>query len=196
MIRILFVFLMMPSLLWANDFPALFDVSGVASNDVLNVRAEGAASAPIVGMLAHDANDVEVVALSGNWGQINTGETSGWVSMRYLAAQEPNPDYALAQRLSCYGTEPFWSAEFVQGQKVTFSSPEGSYETPGAGLMIPASGVPGLWAMAYSDSVATFRREMCSDGMSDRMFGLSVALFKRHAGEVALFSGCCSITSY
>lgn len=196
MIRILFVVLMLPSLVWANDLPALYDVTDVASDDVLNVRSEANANGAIVGTLAHNSTEVEVVAITNYWGQINTGENAGWVSMRYLTVQEPNPDYPLAQRLGCYGTEPFWSADFVQGQRVSFSTPEDSYETPGAGLMVPASGVTDLWAMAYGDSVATFRREMCSDGMSDRQFGLSVSIYKVHSGEVALLSGCCSITGY
>lgn len=196
MIRLLAALLFLPTLLWAQEYPALHDVTDVASDDVLNIRAEATSGAPIVGTLAHNAIDVEVIAADGNWGRVNTGEGSGWVSLRYLAQQEPNPDFSLAQRLSCYGTEPFWSADIVQGQRVQFSTPAGDYETPGAGLMVSASGVPGLWALAYGDSVATFRREECSDGMSDRLFGLSVVVFKRHGGEVSLLSGCCSITGY
>ncbi|WP_270725384.1 SH3 domain-containing protein [Shimia sp. Alg240-R146] len=196
MIRLIAALLLLPTLLWAQEYPALHDVTDVASDDVLNIRAEATSGAPIVGTLVHNATDVEVIAADGRWGRVNTGEGSGWVSLRYLARQEPNPDYSLAQRLSCYGTEPFWSADIVQGQRVQFSTPAGDYETPGAGLMVSASGVPGLWALAYGDSVATFRREECSDGMSDRLFGLSVAVFKRHGGEVSLLSGCCSITGY
>ncbi len=196
MIRFLLAFVMLPTLLWADTFPALYDVTGVASDDVLNIRAEATASAETIGALAHNSSNVEVIATAGNWGQINSDEGTGWVSLRYMARQASNPDYALAHRIGCYGTEPFWSAEFVQGQKVQFSSPEGGYETAGAGLVVPASGVTGLWGMAFDDSVASFRREICSDGMSDRQFGLSVALYSHHAGEIALYSGCCSITGY
>ncbi len=196
MIRFLFVFLMLPTLLWADDFPALYDVTGVASDDVLNLRADASASSDIIGALAHNSRNIEVISTSGNWGQVNSDEGTGWVSLRYMARQEPNQDYALAQQLGCYGTEPFWDAEFTQGQKVQFTSPEGGYETTGVGLMVPASGVSGLWALAFGDSVATLRREMCSDGMSDRQFGFSVALYHNHDGEIALLSGCCSITSY
>ncbi|TCK99920.1 SH3 domain-containing protein [Shimia isoporae] len=198
MIRLVAIFLLLPGLLWANDLPALYDVTGVAKDDVLNVRSEPAASGELLGSLSPDATSIEVVDLNeaATWGRINLGETSGWVSMRYLQAQEPNPDYALAKRLFCYGNEPFWNAMFVQGELVRFSSPEGEYETPGAGLMVSGRGVTGLWAMGYGDSVATFRREACSDGMSDRQFGLSVALYKLHSGEISLLSGCCAIAGY
>jgi len=196
MIRLIFAILCLPTLLWAEDFPALYDITDVASDDVLNLRAEASASSDTIGAIAHNSRNIEVIATNGNWGQINSGEGIGWVSLRYMARQEPNPDYALAQRISCYGTEPFWGTEFVQGQNVQFTSPEGGYDHPGAGLMVPASGVPDLWAMAFGDSVATIRREICSDGMSDRQFGLSVALYHNHDGEIALLSGCCSITGY
>ncbi|MGR3712909.1 MAG: SH3 domain-containing protein [Shimia sp.] len=196
MIRLLCALMLLPSLLWAQDYPALHDVIDVANDDALNIRAEATASASIIGTLSHDAQNVEVVAVDGTWGQVNAGETAGWVALRYLSRHEDNPDYTLAQALTCHGTEPFWSAEMIQGQRVRFSTPSGDYETPGAGLMITASGRPGLWALPYGESVAMVRREICSDDMSDQQFGLSVAIFKRHGGETSVLSGCCSIAAH
>ncbi len=189
---------LMPVLAAASDYPALFDVTDVASDDVLNLRAEPDASAALIGTLAYDAKNIEVVASndSDTWGQINLGETSGWVSLRYLERHPDNPDYALAKTLVCYGAEPGWSATFQQGMAVKFSSMSGEYETPGAGLIVSASGRFGVWGMAYGDSTAIFRRETCSDGMSDRHFGLSGTLFKQHDGIQSVLTGCCSITQH
>ena len=64
--------------------PTLFDVARVAADDVLNIRAEPDASAPIIGTLAFDATHVEVVEQRAGWSRVNTGEGSGWVSDRYL----------------------------------------------------------------------------------------------------------------
>lgn len=69
-----------------DAWPALYDVSGVASDDVLNIRAEPSADAPIIGTLAHDATNVEIIRDGENgWGLVNTDEGTGWVSFAYLA---------------------------------------------------------------------------------------------------------------
>ena len=48
----------------AQDFPALFSVTGVANSDVLNIRAEPSAQSPIVGHFAPHQTSIEVVGLS------------------------------------------------------------------------------------------------------------------------------------
>ncbi|MFD2813860.1 SH3 domain-containing protein [Paracoccus aerius] len=54
--------------------PTLFDVTGVASDDVLNIRAEPNAKAAIIGTLAPDAFRIEVVEERQGWARVNTGE--------------------------------------------------------------------------------------------------------------------------
>lgn len=200
MIRLIafLMLLFLPNLLLAQTYPALHDVADVAANDQLNVRAAPTATADKRGVLAYDAINIEVTAVddTGKWGQINLGEGAGWVSLRYLKRHDNNPDYALAQTLTCYGTEPFWSATFQQGQRVQFSLMDDNDETPGAGLILPASGMRNLWGMAFGNSVAIFRREQCSDGMSDRSFGLSATLFMTRQGTQAVYGGCCSIDQH
>lgn len=198
MIRWLAIFIFWPIALLANPFPALHDVTDVAANDVLNVRAAPNGSAEIRGTLAPNAQDIEVTATNetGTWGRINLGESAGWVSMRYLERHEDNPDYALAHALTCFGTEPFWSAEITQGQGVTVKTPETTVDIPGAGLFISASGRNDLFALGFADSSAQVRRAECNDGMSDRAFGLQIGLFLRHNHSTTLYSGCCSISMH
>ncbi len=198
MIRWFLIALFWPVTLLAEPLPALYDVTGVAVGDVLNVRAAPSGNAEKYGELAATAQDIEVTVLNdaGTWGRINIGEGSGWVSMRYLNRHEDNPDYALAHALSCFGTEPFWSAEITQGQGVTVITPETNVDIPGAGLFIPANGRSDLFAIGFADSSAQVRRAECNDGMSDREFGLQIGLFLRHDHSATLYSGCCSIAMH
>ena len=46
----------------AQDFPALYRVTDVAANDVLNIRAQPQASAPVIGSFRPGQRGVEVMA--------------------------------------------------------------------------------------------------------------------------------------
>lgn len=187
-------------LLWAVScaaapFPALYNVTGVAADDVLNVRRAPQASADLIGTLAPDQRNVEVVAAdaTGRWGLINIGESSGWTSLRYLARQNDNPQYALGAMLSCSGTEPFWSLHLAQGKSAEFSTPSETVSLPGAGLITTGSGRPDRFFVTLGGgSVAILRREICSDGMSDQSYGIGIDLLTDRGGAT-LFTGCCSI---
>lgn len=69
-----------------SGFPALYDVAGVAADDVLNIRAAPAAGAPVIGALAHDARAVELLGLdaTGRWARLNIAEGQGWAALRHL----------------------------------------------------------------------------------------------------------------
>ena len=88
MIRALLLLFLLagPAAATQDQWPALFDVSGVAPDDVLNIRAAPSASAEIIGTLAPDAAGVEVVRPDSRhgWGLVNTGEGSGWASLAFL----------------------------------------------------------------------------------------------------------------
>ncbi len=179
----------------AQGLPALFDVTGVASDDVLNVRENPRASAPRLGGLAPDATGIEVVALSdsGDWGRINLGEGSGWVSMRYLAAQPADRQTYFDTPLRCLGTEPFWLVSFDDGIAI-FSAP-GLPPTPfEITTTSPAIG-SGLYAQlaAGEELTAVVKRAECSDGMSDRSYGLSGDIILTEDGEQRLLTGCCTL---
>ena len=179
--------------------PTLFDVTGVAADDVLNVRAEPDARAEIVGALAPDAEGVEVVAhdASGRWGLVNTAERSGWVAMRYLAYRtdvwEPA---ALPEGLRCVGTEPFWSI-WPEGERLVFARPEA--EVSGRIAAVLGTGVfrdPRRALVAEGEGwrlTATLAPRRCSDGMSDLAYGLEASVVREAGGEAELLLGCCRI---
>lgn len=183
----------------AQPLPALYDVQGVAADDVLNIRTGPSARAQIIGGLAPDARGIEVVArnAAGTWGQINTGEQSGWVSLRYMALRGVHIDhYNLPVGLRCFGTEPFWSLENTGGAW-DYRTPDMSRE----GLEI--------WIAQDSGISEDLRRMVlfnglggpatgfiypaqCNDGMSDRAYGLAIGVMM--SPSAPLLSGCCSLS--
>lgn len=173
--------------------PTLFDVTGVAPDDVLNLRAEPNAGSQILGTLAPDATGVEVVEERRGWARVNLREASGWVSMRYLAYRvDVWEDGRLPAAFSCYGTEPFWSVTARDGA-LALSTPE----TPETLLPVTAILGTGVFrdptrVVLGEGAVLTAVPQQCSDGMSDRRFGLA-ALLTLTQGEPRLMSGCCSI---
>ena len=116
MMRALAVWLaLLPGFALAESLPALYDVTGVAAGDVLNVRSDSHAAGAKLGELAYDATDVEVVRQRNGWALVNVGEGAGWVSMRYLAGQPGQDGNTLSPPAWCTGTEPFWSLELLPG---------------------------------------------------------------------------------
>ncbi|SDG71723.1 COG3650 family protein [Alloyangia pacifica] len=182
----------------AQHLPAFHAVSGVAADDVLNIRAAPEAGADLLGTLAPDASGVEVSALNaaGTWGRIVTGEGVGWVSMAFLVP-EAKGSLPQVEGLRCFGTEPFWSYEVRQGELATWNTPDSPEETLQAGPFETAGGR--LWpysAVAGADHLQAVLvaspEAQCSDGMSDRLYGLSATLVL--TGRISgTLSGCCEL---
>ncbi len=179
----------------AAELPALYSVTGVASDDVLNVRAGPSASEPIIGALAYTQTGVEVTAISGNWGRVNLGEGAGWASMSFLAA-EPAGALPDVPELSCFGTEPFWSMDIVQSDIASFGALGSPIVTFLAGRIVPASGVIGRYGLNAAGpddrAAVSIRAQTCSDGMSDRLYGLAADVILSGA-QTGVYSGCCTI---
>lgn len=181
----------------ADTLPAAFMVKGVADDDVLNIRAEPASTAAILGEIAPHALNVEVIEISadGKWGKVAAGgEGNGWVALAYLERQ-PVLDPALVPRpMTCLGTEPFWALDlFEQGA---------AWETPDTprtdlGEVTEAVAPQGFHLRAEEGPERVFHltisREWCSDGMSDRAFGFAAKLFLESPDGNMLLSGCCTL---
>ncbi|MBK4217624.1 SH3 domain-containing protein [Paracoccus caeni] len=173
--------------------PTLFDVTNVASDDVLNVRAEPDGSAAIIGTLAPDAKGVEVIEEAVGWGRVNTGEGSGWVSMRYLNYRtdvwEPG---ALPADFRCLGTEPFWDLK-VEGENLVLSDPDQPVSQPLEAVLDTGIFRDPTRAILGGTLTVLATPEICSDGMSDRLFGLRATVIHRGEGEAWMLNGCCLI---
>ena len=180
--------------------PTLFDVTEVAADDVLNIRAAPNANAEIIGTLAPDARHIEVVGYddTGRWARINTEGRSGWAALRYLAYQTDvwTPG-SVPSTLHCLGTEPFWSFR-LRGEEIVFSTPEAP-ESVMSMEQVLSTGVfrdPRRSILAWGDNrrmTAVMVPMACSDGMSDRTYGLDVTVILEGRGEPQMLTGCCSI---
>lgn len=173
--------------------PTLFDVARVAPDDVLNIRADASASAPIIGSLAPDATHIEVVEERRNWARVNTGEGSGWVSSRYLDYRvDIWEEGRLPKGFQCFGTEPFWGV-VPQGDTVVLSSPDSPEDARPVQAVLSTGVFRDPTRAVVADGLTlTATPQQCSDGMSDRMFGLRATVVIQ-GDSPRMLSGCCSI---
>ena len=183
-----------------DAWPSLHAVVGVAADDVLNVRDAPSARAGIVGSLAPDATGIEVIRLSDDqrWGLVNTGERSGWVSMAYMQRLAGQYDGAPFPVASCFGTEPFWDLEMAADW--TLRTPAGvewrAPAAPLAGSVMRRDRHGAVTLTTDGRPVALLTvAQACTDGMSDRAYGLGVSLMVGTGQDMEFRSGCCTLQS-
>jgi uncharacterized membrane protein len=161
-------------------------VTGVAEDDVLNIRAAPSGSAAIVGWIPPDgfglvATGGQRTTGSTRWTEIVHQGTQGWVATRYTAALD----------LQCGGTEPFWGLTFGPSGAV-FSWPEGPDQRMSIGEWGQAVARPWpqtVWlGRAGSRGVAVISKVSCSDGMSDFDYAYDMTLI---LPDGTVYSGCC-----
>ena len=175
----------------------MHDVVRVDPGDRLNVRAGPSTQFGIIGKIDRGSLDVEVVDRNaeGTWAQVNLGELSGWTSLTYLAPQVGGsfPDVSW---LACFGNEPFWSMDVVVGGAARFVTPGADTLRFQAGRIEQANGRRGLFGLTAESGAGqatmVLRQQACSDGSSDRSYGLDAAIVLRGERNATL-SGCCSI---
>jgi len=181
--------------------PIYFKVSGVAINDVLNARAGPSSSSEIVGSLARNASPVEVFRQRNGWAQVTVGEQMGWVSKRFLSEIKVSniSKTTLPEGLSCGGTEPLWGLE-IKGGQLNYTIMDQSkrvfviYESDkfhnlgGSTSFVLAQG-------SGEQLTAIVSNQICSDGMSDRIYPRRIDLLFSINGNTVGQSGCCHLPS-
>ncbi|MEL6168935.1 MAG: SH3 domain-containing protein [Pseudomonadota bacterium] len=199
MIRTTFGLLLLATSALAADLdsPALFAVTNVETGDVLNIRAAPDASSQILDGLQPGAT-VEVTAMGaeGRWGRVNTDETSGWASLKYLE-RLPGAETGLGYPVTeCFGTEPFWSLDLASDVPV-FQILGEDEVTLTVRREVRGQGRPDRQAIIFDltegTGVLVVATRTCSDGMSDRAYGLGGDLVLG-GPSARMLSGCCSIS--
>lgn len=187
----------------AIPMPGVADVTDVAANDILNVRDAPNVQGQILGTLPPDAKGIEIVRFdpTGKWAKVSMGEISGWASSRFLRLQSGTwTAQALPASLGCFGTEPFWSLRRTS-EGMEFSTPDTAPRKLDLRKVmdrgIPEDAMRSLIAGDESGRVtAVIQPALCSDGMSDRDFGLSATLIVDGGDSPSrMLTGCCSIAS-
>ena len=188
-----------PAMATQDAFPALYSVQDVASDDVLNVRAEPRAGAEIIGALPWNARDIEVVELAprADWGRVHLDGRSGWVSLRFMRRHPGQFMGAFPEIARCAGTEPFWGLDQAAGI-YDFSAPDGprlGFTESWRGSSLGRRDRHALMLTGRTaEATAVISYGACSDGMSDRHYGLGIDLILEGGPDgPALYSGCCTL---
>lgn len=199
MIRLALALLLWAGAVIAQDSIALrYQVTDVALDDTLNIRAEPSASSEILGEYLPNATHIEVLGydVSGRWVEVGLGERNGWVALRYLTPMPEPVGEALPRPMRCFGAEPFWSLTLAEDGNVRLSTPEGDL-FPGD-LVLEGTVSSGYVAQFVVGSfhdvrILNITRQTCSDGMSDRLFRWEAILTTRTTSESFVLSGCCTL---
>ena len=165
---------------------------GVRGGDVLNMRAQANARAPVVATIAPEATGVVLTGKSapGDWVEVTYKRKRGWVNGRFLGFGTGR--FQLPAYLDCAGTEPFWSVALIPGQAradLMFAERRRFFKLTRAST---AMGRPDIWHIRGSNRPGEItlivRHETCSDGMSDNRYPYSaIALI---SGQ-DMIAGCC-----
>ena len=93
-----------------------FKVVGVASNDVLNVRALPDSNSPILSVFQPNTPLLDVFSESedGKWFEVNAGEGTGWIRNKFVEELKVSvfPGSSVPNQLTCFSSEPFINAQF------------------------------------------------------------------------------------
>lgn len=173
--------------------PTLFDVTGVQTGHRLHIREGPSTSTAIIGRFPHDATNIEVVDERSGWARINRDEGSAWVSMRYLAYRTDVWEAgALLDGHRCFGTEPFWDVR-VEGGAAILSGADIPEENHPVQAILDTGVFRDPTRTVLADGLTQVSvPQICSDGMSDRLYGLR-AIVVLSGGPARMLNGCCSI---
>jgi uncharacterized membrane protein len=164
-----------------------YEVTGVAADDVLNIRKGPGASAAKVGEYRPGESGIRIYRRKGNWaltGRYDPKNPEGWVHARYLKLTMAAARLELPK--SCAGTEPFWSLEIASEREARYSELDGSPQVL-AVTGFSRSGRDAAMKLGSGGNVSV-TAQSCSDGMSDNVYPYAVRVGLPDGRQL---SGCC-----
>lgn len=177
--------------------PAVFQVSGVQSDDVLNIRRKPTAAADIISSYAPNQAVMVLEYLDNGWVKVAVGERVGFVNGKFLRrGGGVQTQSGMQLGLTCIGTEPFWSLDINADQTVRYSSPLAGAEQNLSLTLVSPSPVTNTYPFNFATTSysGVLSQQICSDGMSDSQYGWGVSLIKQNtSGAWETLNGCCSL---
>lgn len=184
--------------------PATFTVTGVSAGDKLWVRKAPQATAGRVGGLKPGAVVTVDGRASGNWGKITLNGQIGYINMSYLTRAAVNGSSSTGASvtangfplgLTCRGTEPFWTLDIGQDRSFQYTSLINGPD-PVRHLAIATPALSGGYPFAFAAHPlsGTINQQVCSDGMSDISYTMSIQMNRPSGnGSVDALYGCCNV---
>lgn len=197
-------------MLWGAVTPALcqtYEVTGVASSDSLNIRADvdqvlKSSQAKVIGQIPHNGKGITTTGISirlddgSRWREIIHKGVKGWVNARYL---EEVGGQGLPVSLNCSGTEPFWELK-IRGDQARLQDFGADPPNTNYDILDKRYGQNrgGLWSyhLATDDRKSRLTAivrltDQCSPGMGELEYAMEIFLLgpRPDAGPA---QGCCS----
>ncbi len=180
-------------------------VTGVSSDDILNVRNEATSKSDVVGVLAFDANNI---VLTGKhiqqgkslWVEIKHKDITAWVIKQYLAEQGrsiQNSSTSGIANLTCNGSEPDWFLKLdVHKKIIEFESLSFAKQTFLPQAIKASKNNTNQWFVTADAvqgkeklNISLIETHQCSDDMSDFVYRYSMLINTVSHGA---YSGCCN----
>jgi uncharacterized protein YraI len=176
--------------------PAVFSVDSVPVNDTLNIRDAPQASGQVLAQ-AQNGTPVAVFGMAtANWAKVQLGDVVGFAHADYLSRGGGTTNmFGFQLATECIGTEPFWHMTFDTDNMVRMTM-VGETAAPAplntTNFSPTATGYPYAFDAAPHAGQVDF--EICSDGMSDSVYPMSIQM-STPAGDGTMMqvNGCCRL---
>lgn len=176
--------------------PGIFRVNGVAHDDTLNIRSEPRVSGTILLQVQNGVPMAVLEMATAKWAKVQVGDVVGFAHAGFLTrGGGMTNNYGLQLGIECIGTEPFWRMTFDADNlaRMTMMS-QHTVPAPirSATFSATPTGYPyNFDAPPYSGQI---NFEICSDGMSDNIYPMSIWLNAPDTTGTPMFvQGCCRL---
>lgn len=185
------------------EFARFYQLTGIASGDVLNVRSGPSTRNRVIGKLTHDAGTLEILERDPEhqWGRIVWEGGMGWVFLEFVSPVSPEmvPSSDIPINLHCSGADPYWDYSVISETEVMFKVlfDDSAENTKIQTVVESANSANEPTALiAQTEDIkltALLDTQLCEDVATGRRYGWSIDLLVEQQGAPKLFSGCCSL---
>lgn len=178
------------------SLPAIFSVSNVAAHDSLNIRNAPQASGQVV---AQAQNGIALTVLgmaTTTWAKVQLGDVVGFAHTDYLTRGGGTTNmFGFQLGTQCIGTEPFWHMTFDTDNMVRMTMMGEAAQAASLGSTTYSATPTGYpYNFDAAPYVGQVNMEICSDGMSDTSYPMSINFTAPNSsGAPVVLNGCCQL---